>query len=163
MGCLLLCNATKSLLESVLTLGKCRWKCWSYLSLKFTIFSCAADIVSEAITKARTHYTNIYELIILIFCKYGLVVHGKIINQSEHNFTLSMTPLQSCHGMCKIMTDWVTVIKIRAKKYWWDLNYELKKCLWIGSQLQYVDQTLSGLSCFNRAWPKMWIVLSNHH
>ena len=29
----LLCNATKSLLESVLTLGKCCRKCWSYLSL----------------------------------------------------------------------------------------------------------------------------------
>ena len=59
---------------------------------------------------------NIYEFIIPIFYRYRLVVHGKIINQSEHNFTLSMKALQSRHGMCKILTYWVTVMKIRLQK-----------------------------------------------
>ena len=76
-----------------------------------------ADVVSWScsITEARSHYTNIYELIIPIFFKYMLAIHGEMIKQSRHSFTISMTALQRCHGMCKILSDCVIVIKISAK------------------------------------------------
>ena len=100
---------------------------------------------------------NIYEFIIPIFYGYRLIVHGKIINQSEHNFTLSMKALQSCHGMCKILTYWATVIKIGAKKYWRDLNYELIKCSWNGSLILCGDQMLSSLiSALNMTKFSLW-------
>ena len=46
---------------------------------------------------------------------------------------------------------------IRAKKYWWDLNYELIKCSWNGSQTLCGDQMLSSLiSALNRSKFSLW-------
>ena len=47
--------------------------------------------------------------------------------------------------------------EIRAKKYWWDLNYELIKCSWNGSQILCGDQMLSSLiSALNRTKFSLW-------
>ena len=79
----------------------------------------------------------------------------KIMNQSRHSFTISLTVLWSCHGLCKILIDWVIVIMKRVKEYWRDLTYELIKCLWNGWQILCVGQTWCSLPFLHRAGPNV--------
>ena len=50
---------------------------------------CWHSLRSYSIIKERTHYTNIYGIIITIICKCRLVVHGKVMIRLGHFLTLS--------------------------------------------------------------------------